>query len=447
LPPLIYASAVDLPWPEFRDNPRPIGVLAIGLVAATAAAAAAVLHFGVNLPWAVAIVMGAIVSPTDPVAASAVAAKTGLPRRLIAILEGEGLVNDAMALTIFKLSLTAAVAGSFSWPAGLLRFAAILVGEPLYGVSLLTPFAAYLVPEHLGGSGVLATVAAGMYIGERRSTMVPAGTRLQATSVWQTIVFLLNGLLFLAAGIESKAVVFSPGPKRSVLLWGAAVAVTVILLRAAWCSGSWQVLQRLRRVAGRDRQPMPFRHLLILAWSGIRGPILLTAAMAIPAYSGRGSFPAYPDALSVVAVVVITTLFLQGSTLSPLARRLRATEDAEEEQRRFIEEEELGQAEAVRAALERLSGLEAENEVPSVVAAKIREYYDLDLALWKQAHLNGDSHEDWSGVFTAMLDAERGRVLELRNQGRISDHAMGRLELTLDLRQRLLEGPDRGPSA
>ena len=455
LPPLIYASAVDLPWPEFRDNIRSIAVLGIGLVLATAALVGVVAHHWMHLPWGVAIVLSAILSPTDPVAATAVAERVGIPRRLIAILEGEGLVNDAVALTIFRLALAAAITGSFSIRSGLTRFAAILFGEPLYGwllgiaaarvrskitdarleiaVSLLTPFAAYLVPERLGGSGILATVATGMYIGERRSTLVPAGTRLHATSFWQMIVFLLNGVLFLAAGAELQRVVVTASSRPELLVWGLAAAAAVISTRFLWCAGSCILLWMLRQVGGRERHPLSPRHLVIVAWSGIRGPISLAAALAIPAFSGQAAFPAYGIILSVTAVVVICTLFLQGLTLSPLVRLLRIGEDAKAEREQAERQELMAEAEAKRAALRLLSQLERENKVPKELALRIRRHYEDQLA-----DLETGMTQRLTPVLAALLDAERARILELRNEGRINDQTLTRLERRMDLRQSLL---------
>jgi Na+/H+ antiporter len=457
LPPLVYASAVDLPWPEFRDNLRPIGVLAIGLVLATAAAAAVLVHSMAALPWTYAAVLGAVLSPTDPVAASGVAAGVGMPRRLVAIVEGEGLVNDAVALTLFRLALAAVVAGRFSVASGVTRFAAILIGEPLYGwmlgiviarlrariddprleiaVSLLTPFAAYLVPHQLGGSGILATVATGMYIGERSPTLVPAGTRLHATSVWQTFVFLLNGILFLAAGLEVQKVVVASASDRLLLRSGFEAAVAVTAIRFGWCFLSAYVLRALRRLMGYERHRMPLRHLLIVAWSGIRGPISLAAAMSIPAGGGERSL--YGEAVSVTAVVVLVTLLLQGLTLSPLIRLSRVSEDVRAESEQQLEEEQRGQSESTQAALARLASLEAEQKVSPQLAERIRRLYRDQLAVHPQApESDGDESAE---ILSELLNAERARILSLRNQGQISDQVLSRLERKLDLRQTLLE--------
>ena len=259
LPPLVYSAAVRLPWREFRANLRPISSLALGLVACTTGAIALVSHAIVpGFSWGAAFVLGAIVSPTDPVAATAVASRLGVPNRLTTIIEGEGLVNDAIALTIFGIASTALVGGSFSIEHGLLKFAIILVGEISYGVavgwviakirrrisdarveiavSLLTPFLAYLPPESLGGSGVLAAVAAGMYIGELTPELVPSGTRLHLSGVWDFIIYALNGTLFLLTGLQFRAVWSGAEGLPSTNLWesGLAVAAVLIATRFAW---------------------------------------------------------------------------------------------------------------------------------------------------------------------------------------------------------------------
>ena len=460
LPPLVYAAAVDLPWPEFRDNLRPIGVLAIGLVLATAGAIAAFAHLAVGLNWSIALILGAIVSPTDPVAATAVALRGGMPRRLTAILEGEGLVNDAVSLTIFRLAVGAAILGRFSWGTNIGKFVLILVGEPAYGVllgfaiaalrrkiadprlevalSLLTPFAAYLLPVSLGGSGILATVATGMYIGERRSTLVSAGTRLHATSFWQMMVFLLNGVLFVVAGIELKLLMMQAA-SSSALRFGLEIAAAVILLRFLWCFASWYLLRLSQRLFGRERHAMSFKHLVIVAWSGIRGPISLAAAMAIPAFLGAGSSSGYGDAVSVTAVVVVATLFVQGLSLPYLVRVLKVREETNREHRQMEKEEELGSREATRAALRRLSELEASGDLTNALSGRVRRYYKHRVGLASAVASDGAIHARFKHALAELLDAERLRIQQLRNQRRISDHVVQRLEHRLDLRQSLLD--------
>jgi CPA1 family monovalent cation:H+ antiporter len=462
LPPLVYSSAVQLPWPEFRENFRPIAVLAVGLVAASTVAVGFLAHEFAGLPWSVALALGAIVSPTDPVAASAVASRVGIPRRLTAILEGEGLVNDAVSLTVLRIALAAWSGASFSPAEGVLRFVAILVGEPLYGwvlgmgiaflraritdpqieitVSLLTPFAAYLLPERLGGSGILATVAVGMYIGERSSTLVPAGTRLHATSFWQMIVFLLNGGLFLTAGMELRRV-FASASRGTThgLAWGLCLAAVVALVRIVSCGFSWYGLQALRAALGRQRRPRPLRHIAVIAWSGMRGPISLAAALSIPAAVGNRDYGDFETVLAVTAVVVVATLLGQGAALPALIKALGLSRDAAEDRAILGQQEALGRTEATRAALQRLSELESQGRVASRPAERLRRLYNDQLTQETEGVGRSDEEGSVDAIRSELIGAERARILDLRSTGRISDYALERLQRALDLRESLLD--------
>jgi Na+/H+ antiporter len=441
LPPLVYSSAVDLPWPEFRDNLRPISLLAIGLVAATTGAVALVAHHIAGLPWSVSFALGAVISPTDPVAASAVASRVGLPHRLVAILEGEGLVNDAVSLSIFRIALLAWAGSGFSLEQGLLRLALILIGEPLYGwllgivvafirsritdpdieitVSLLTPFAAYLVPERLGGSGILATVAVGMYIGERSPELIPAGTRLHATSFWRMIVFLLNGGLFLTAGLELGREIGSPMAQADVLEWGLWIGIVIAGVRVLWCALSWFGFDALRAALRRTRRGASTRHVAVIAWSGMRGPISLAAALSIPAALGTAAGRNFQIVLAITAAVIVITLLGQGTVLPFLVRKLDLSKDADAEDEQLRTQERLGETEAARAALERLSELESHGRVPPETAEHLRRvYHDRVNEAESQAGTDGQVP---GSVRSELIKAERARILELRREGRISD--------------------------
>jgi monovalent cation/hydrogen antiporter len=457
LPPLVYASAVQLPWPEFRDNLRPIALLAVGLVIATTAAVAALAHWVVGLPWPASFVLGAVVSPTDPVAASSVAGRSGLPRRPAAILEGEGLVNDGAALSLFRIALAASVGGGFSLSAGLFRLVAIFVGEPLYGwllgraiaalrerisdarieltVSLLTPFAAYLVPEHFGGSGILATVAVGMYIGERNPTLVPAGTRLHATSFWQTIVFFLNAFLFLSAGMQLRQVFGAEHGGLVVLKWGLTIGAAVAVVRLAWCAVSWYGFRALKSALGRGVGGKSAKGMLVIAWSGMRGPISLAAVLSIPASVGVAGFPHFQLVVFLTSAVIMMTLVVQGAALPGLIHVLGISRAAAAEQEELRRQEMLGEREAAGAALQCLSELQARGRVPSQAAERLRRHYQ-DVASQGDGVPAGQLDAEVRGE---LLSAERSRILQLRNEGRISDHALERLQRTLDLRESLLD--------
>jgi Na+/H+ antiporter len=443
LPPLVYASAVRLPWADFRENLRPISLLAIGLVSMNTMVVAVVAHYLGGFSWAVATALGALISPTDPVAASAVAARMGLPHRLVAILEGEGLVNDAVALTILRLAIAAAAASAhFSIAGGITRFLMILIGEPLYGcligfavlmlrtriedprlevtVSLLTPFGAYLLPEYLGGSGILATVAAGMYIGERLSDVVPAGTRLHSTSVWEIVVFLLNGVLFLAAGMRLRQVLQPEYLSKEYLRLGLVVAGTAVLLRAAWCASAWRLV--------RSRDMLPARQMLVIAWAGMRGPISLAAALSIPAFD-NGVHPPYLEALVfLTAIVIVVTLVIQGVALPYVVRLLGVSHDAENDLQEERRQLALGEAEAAKTAIDCVSRLEKDGVISSDKAKNLERYYRSRPQADNAA--DGDSY-----ARRQVISAERARIHELRREGRINEQTLKRLERKLDLRE------------
>lgn len=466
LPPLVYASAVQLPWPEFRANLRPISLLALGLVAASTAAVAFLVHQQAGLPWSVAIVLGAVISPTDPVAASAVAQRVGLPRRLVAILEGEGLVNDAVSLSIFRIALAAWAGAAFSLEHGILRFVAILIGEPLYGyilgkiialirsritdpqieitVSLLTPFAAYLIPESLGGSGILATVAVGMYIGEQSSTLVPSGTRLHATSFWRMIVFLLNGGLFLTAGFELGKVMTEPHHAVPVVRWGLWAGGTVVLVRLVWCAASWFILRLLSARAGRHDRDFTLGEVAIVAWSGMRGPISLAAALSIPAAAGSavsagGGY--FDTVVAITATVIVVTLLGQGAVLPALVRAFGLSKIAQAEAELVRSQQVLGETEAAAAALECLDDMEHRGKIPPEDAARLRYLYKERLHdVSTQSDSAGiEASASLGAVRSELIKAERARILALRREGQINDQAVERLERSLDLREALID--------
>jgi Na+/H+ antiporter len=295
LPPLIYAAAWQTSWREFRATLRPILLLAIGLVLVTTTTIAVVAHAAVGLPWSVAFVLGAIVSPTDAVAASATAQSLGLSRRIVTVLEGESMVNDATGLVIYRFAVAAVVTGTFSlWQASW-QFVIVSMGGLLIGLviawplarlhrlfddalieitlTLLTPFVAYLSAEALHLSGVLATLSAGLYLSRQSARFFSSNTRLQATAVWNVLVFLLNGLLFLLIGLQLRAIVATIGP----VSWPAfirdalVICLTVILVRVAWVFTATYLPQAVSARGRRIDLDPGWRSVLLIAWAGLRG--------------------------------------------------------------------------------------------------------------------------------------------------------------------------------
>lgn len=450
LPMLVYAAAVELPWEDFRHNLRPIGTLAFGLVAATVVVVAAVAHAIVpGMSWAAALVLGAIVSPTDPVASTAVASRIGVPQRLVAIIEGEGLVNDAVALTIKAIALSAALGSTFSIERGLFRFGAIVVGEIAWGcavgwviatvrrhveestpeilITVITPFLAYLLPESLGGSGVLATVATGMYIGVRRPELVPSGTRLHLTSVWQVIVYALNGTLFLLMGLQSRLIWNGTGAAPGdVLWWGTAIAGTAIAVRFAW---TWPAvwLPRLISVSLRRRDPAPpSRHLVFLAWSGMRGAISLAAAFSLPA-----SFPGRPLIIFITACVIAATLIAQGTTLPWIIRLLRLDRDADAERERDQQAEQRARLTVGAAFAEDLQSQ------PGGAAGQVPESFGAMARVDTSANGPEKAKND-AEIQRHAIAAGRRRVIAMYRRGEIPHLVLRRVERDLDLQETLL---------
>ena len=258
LPPLIYSAGVAMSWREFRFNLRPIALLAFGCVIFTAGAVAAVAHYLLGMPLAVGFVLGAIVAPTDAVAPLAVVRRLGLPRRLVVVLEGEGLANDATALILYRFAVAAVGTGLFSLSTAMSEFALIVIGEIAYGIgvgwfslrlrrwaddprveitlSLMTPYVAFLLPAHLGGSGVLAAVATGLYVSRNGPLLIPAATRLQGVFFWDLLIYLLDGLLFLVTGMQLRTLLDRSDPVLlHQLMFAVPLTVAVVLVaRLIW---------------------------------------------------------------------------------------------------------------------------------------------------------------------------------------------------------------------
>ncbi|MGH9585188.1 MAG: Na+/H+ antiporter [Bryobacteraceae bacterium] len=453
LPPLVYSAAVDLPWEDFRGNMRPISLFAVGLVLATSAAVASVAHaFIPRLSWAEAFALGAIVSPTDTVASTAVSDRLGLPRRLLAIMQGEGLVNDAVALTLLRVATAAILARTFSPTTAVLRFAAIIILEPLYGaaigwlatnirrkiadarvevaVSLLTPFLAFLIPEALGGSGVLATVSAGMYVSLRAPELVSSETRLSLAGTWDVLIFLLEGALFLLTGMQFRAIIHGAPGLRGFHTLAAAAAVTgaVIILRFVWTWPAIWLTYRFPGIIG-DQSRLPNRQVTFLAWCGMRGGISLAAALSLSTL-----VPSRNLILFITACVIVGTLIFQGGSLPFLLRKLSLDKDARLERGEALGLEHEARMEAVAGALESLGHR-------GVEASPIRDEYEHRLDMLRR-HADEEQdvgpagyRKDLLRIRMDTLAVERGKILNMHREGRLPEHVMHRIERDIDLRE------------
>jgi Na+/H+ antiporter len=460
LPPLLYQAAFFSSPRDLRADARAITLLAVGLVLATTGAVAVTAHALVGgLPWAAAFALGAIASPTDPLAATAIARRLGVSRRLVTLLEGESLVNDATALVAYRIAVAAAVGGSFVvWEAGL-RFLVGVAGGVAVGLlagwliaevrrrlddppveivlSVVTGYAAYLPAERMGVSAVVAAVTAGLYVGWRAPELASPGTRLLGFSFWEILVYLLNAVLFVLVGLQLQPILSELGGSSVATLVGQAalVSAVVIAVRVGWGFSVPYLIraldrrpaQRARRASARDR--------LVAGWSGMRGAVSLAAALALPE-----DFPQRDLIIFVTFGVILATLVLQGLTLPWLIRRLGLQRDDGEAQ-----EELLGRLRATDAALARLEELAAEEWTREDTVERMRGLYQFRRRRLKArgGYLADDGAQDRSLAYQRLvrelLEAQRREIVLLRNQGAISNEVMHRIERDLDLEDSRLE--------
>jgi Na+/H+ antiporter len=461
LPPLLYSAAFFANLRELRADARPISLLAIGLVMATMCIVAVVAHAVVDgLPWVAAFALGAIVAPTDPLAATAIARRLGVPRRMVSIIEGESLVNDGTALVAYKAAVAAATGGSFVLWEGGLNFVLTAGGGVLVGlvagwviseirrmlddipveitISLLSGYAGYLPAEKLGASGVLAAVTVGIVVGWRAPQISSASMRLQGYAVWETLVFLVNALLFVLIGLQLPLILdaLSGAPPATLLAQAAAVSLAVILARIAWGITMPYLVRALDRRSAQRGRRVGWRGRMIVAWSGMRGAVSLAAALALPP-----DFPQRNLILFLTFAVIFSTLVLQGLTLPTVIRRLDVRDDGAEER-----EELTARRAATDAALEAIDGLAAEEWTRDETAERMRATYTYRrsrLAARAGETDDGDGYEHRSRKYQKMvrqvLQAQRAELVRLRNSGVISNEVMHRLERELDLEDERLE--------
>ena len=337
LPPLLYAAAFFTPLRELRRNVRPVSLLAVGLVLATMLVVAAVAHFALDFGWAAAFVLGAIVSPTDPVAATAIARRLGVPGRIVTIVEGESLINDGTALVAYKFAVAAVVTGSFSMLEAGGEFVVSVIGGIAVGIAigaavafvrrrldnppvevtiaLFTSYFAYLPAEAIGVSGVLAAVTVGIYMGRLTSTLTSPTTRIQGNAVWEIVTFVVNSALFMLVGLQLPTVVEGIGGTSTgeLIAQGALIAATVIAVRIAWVFPLTYLPRMLfRRLRERDPSP-PWQYTLLVAWTGMRGAVSLAAALALPLRSTAAApFPERDSIVFLAFSVILATLLIQG---------------------------------------------------------------------------------------------------------------------------------------
>ena len=472
LPPLLYAAAWVTSWRDFSRNLVSISMLAFGLVSFTVlgvAIAGPWLFHGFD--WRIGFVLGAAVATTDAIAATSIATRIGLPKRIVDLLEGESLLNDATGLLAIEFAVAMVVHGQDpTISAGLLRllyltFAGIGSGLILarivewfehriddgpieIAVSILVPYAAYLTADAMHASGVLAVVTAGLYLGRKSSRFFSPGVRLQARAVWDSLAFILNGFVFVLIGMQLPSVlagVKEVHPGRLVL-YGALFSIFLIVLRIVWTFPGAYLSHFIRtRLLHQNEQRPGVRQIFVIGWTGMRGVIALAAAMSLPQTIADGSpFPHRDLIVFLTFCVILVTLVFQGLTLPPLIRILRLPETSSPK----IEELEARRL-VLEAAQARLNDIRRSD--PSHFAEvydDLQQHYKHRLAgLNGLAHEQNEAHAEhyfrYLDLSRTLLEVERHTALRLRDEGRITDEALRELEHEQDLNETRLIAESR----
>jgi Na+/H+ antiporter len=471
LPPLLYAAAWNTSWREFKNALVNILLLAIGLVAFTVAGVAVIAcSFFKGFDWRTGLVLGAAVSTTDAIAATSIARRLGVARRVVDIIEGESLVNDATGLLALQFGIAAIVSNqSFSILDGILRFAYLGIGGVVVGfalsfvvekferaiddgpieiaISILVPYAAYFAAEELHTSGVLAVVTCGLYLSRKSAQFFSPGVRIQARAVWQALTFVLNGIVFVLIGVQLPVIL---GGIRNysvpaLIGLGALVALLVIVLRLIWAYPGAQIAWNIRtRILHHRITPPPPRLIFIAGWTGLRGVIALAAAMSLPALLANGQpFPNRDLIIFLTYCVILATLVGQGLTL-PLLIRLLGLESSQ-----HVDPEEFeARREILEGALGRLEDLRKQDPGPFTdVYDDVAQHYRARLSTLRgegsDEHGTTTEHARlYDGIARELVQLERRTAIDLRNQGRISDEALRRVLYELDLDETRMAAED-----
>lgn len=468
LPPLLYCDAINSSWRDLRENWWPITLLAIGLVLATTMVIMVIAHTLLGFPWGPAFVLGAVLGPTDTVAVTAILERFSLPRRWLAVLHGESLLNDATALVLYETAVHTTQVRNFVWGSVSIGFclaaaSGIAIGlavgwlmlqirrfanDPLVAntIALLTGFAAYLPAYSLHVSGVLAVVSAGLYLSWEDPRLLSAKTRLQSVAAWEVITFLLNGLLFILIGLQLRAILKSLSAESLRWLIGGCVLVsgTVILVRILWVFTSTYVPRALsRRLRAHDPYPM-WQEPALFSWVGIRGGISLAAALAIPIFFADGSpFPRRNEILILTFAVILATLVLQGLSLPGLLRWLNLGKAGPERA-----EERTARQALIGASLQYLASAAKGDEIHQHAVNQLQKAYrnraeQLEIA---RRVYQDDLEEPYMRRLVSLerklIGVQRTTLIDLRDRGAIGDDVLRRLLVSLDLEESQLEAEE-----
>jgi len=473
LPPLLYSAAWVTSWREFSYNFVSIFLLAFALVTFTVLGVTAAGQWLLpGFDWRVGLVLGAIVAPTDAIAASSIASRVGLPKVIVDILDGESLLNDASALLALEFGLALLTAGTLpTFTGGLLRLCyliavgiaiGLLVAEIVHWVehmvddgpieialSILTPYVAYLAADSLRGSGVLAVVACGLYLSRKSSHFFSPGVRLQAWAVWESLTFILNGLVFVLIGLQLPYVLgaIPQGGLRRLVAYGLAFSAFLILLRLFWAYPGAYFANWIRRRFLHQKQPRPTpKQIFVVGWTGMRGVISLAAAIALPqTLAGGVPFAQRNTIIFLAFCVILVTLVLQGLTLPPLIRGLGLAGVPQPD----VEEREARRA-VLQAALSHLDTKRNEQGGEFLdIYEDLAQHYQRRLAVLSEStdsdsqEQTGPLHRRFIALSRELLRVERQTAVQLRNQRRISDEVLRQLERELDLGEAQLDAKEK----
>lgn len=460
LPPILWAAAFFTSFRDFRFNLRPILILAVGLVLASTMAVALVAKALVaGLGWAPALALGAIVSPPDAVAATAVLGRLGVPRRVTSVLEGESLVNDAAALVLYRSAVAAVVSGSFVVSDAIAGFVLATLAGIAAGVAvaylarfalehthdafveiattLLSPYVAWILAERVHASGVLACVAGGLLMRRHLSAVVAPATRVQARAVWDVVIFLLHGVIFILIGLQLATLRadLAPGGRLEVWIVAAAIFATLAAVRALWVPlFTW--LPRAMSASLRVRDPMPPPSAVaLISWVAMRGIVSLAAALSLPITTASGApFPFRSELILVTFAVVVASLLVQGLSLGRVVRWLGLRPDG------LHEREELqARTRTTVIALRRLDELASAPWAEAIRVQSLRAEYEQRLERIATVELRSpherpsDEEEAARRLRHEVLTAERLAAIALRDQGVIDDEVLLHLEMELDV--------------
>jgi CPA1 family monovalent cation:H+ antiporter len=471
LPPLIYSASVAMSWREFKHSLRSITLLAVGCVIFTAGAVAAAAHYLIGLPWGVGFLLGAIVAPPDVVAPLAIARRLALPRRVLVVLEGEGLANDATALILYRFAVAAITTGSFSLSAATGEFVAIVVGEIAFGLavgwimlrarhyardpqieitlSLITPYLAFWIPEHFGGSGVIATVACGLYMSWNGPLLISAATRLQGIFFWDLVIYLTEGLLFLLTGFQlrllyEKSKAF---PLDQIVLSTALVVAVIVAARFAWVFPAIFGPRWLsRRVREHDPAP-PWQWAFIISFTGVRGTVSLAAALALPLTLATGAAFPYRDQILFVSFgVIFVTLVGLGLTLPRVVRLLGVAEAGRAELVAEHGKEIATRRQALAEALRSLDAITDDRELSDEVVKLLRARHEVRTSQLPP-ELDCDEYDASAlgiELTRELIAIERRFIHVMLRDGKITDETRRRIERDLDLEEAGLANREYG---